>query len=178
MTPETGNSVSVDTAKTVLVPVEEYEKGTEEAFLRFNGMARAAGETAVASGERDGIVAVMAVPGGTWGPLKDKYEKGEAVVTSPLLDVAGEGWGRHKHDVNILLTADNVYIAVWEEGDLRMAEAFPDNSVDSILYCLQVMGRNFRLRKFNINISGSRAGLVADALRHYYKKVKVTDPCV
>lgn len=196
MTPETGNRVSIDTARAVLVPAELYVAGAEEALLRFNGMWPAGGErgkggeVAVASEPRDGIVAVVAVPNETWNgiqgetgePLKDKYEKGEATVTSPLLDVATGGHGkpggrrgRRKHEANILLTAENVYIAVWEDGVLQMAEAFPDDSVDSLLYYMQVVGRNCRLSKFDINVGGPRAGAVADALRHYYKKVRVAD---
>ncbi len=175
MMPETGNSVSVDTARTVLVPSELYRKGEEEAFLRFNGMELAADEIAVASDERDGIVAVMAVPGETWEPLKERYEKGEATVTSPLLDVVGAGRGRRKRNVSILLTAENLYVAVWENGKLRMAEAMPDNSVDTILYCLQVMGRDIRVSKFDIDISGPGAGLVAANLRRYYKSVRTVE---
>ncbi len=170
--PEIGDSLSFDTAKTVLVPAELYEKGAEEDYLRFNGMTLAPGEVAVASDPRNGIVAVMGVPAPEWTPHKDKYERGEVGVTSPLLFAAGGfGSGRRGREVIILLTAGNVYLAVWD-GSLRMAEVLPDNSVDSILYYMQVVGRMFRLRKFDIHLGGQGAGPVAEALRHYYKKVR------
>lgn len=195
--PETGNKISFDTAKTVLVPVELYEKGAEKDYLRFNGMALTADEVAVASEPQGGIVAVMGVSAEEWSRYRDEYERGGVVVTSPLLAVAteggpgaehdrdggrggdrdggcGRGWGRKRgrRAVDLLLTDENLYLAV-RDGGLRMAEVLPDNSVDSILYYLQVVGRQFRLRKFDINVSGQKAGLVADALRHYYKKVRV-----
>ena len=151
------------------MPEEEYEKGTEEEYLRFNGMAPGNGEVAIASAPQNGIVAVMAVPAAEWARYEDQYERGEVTVTSPLL--AAATGGRRKREVNIVLTPDNVYLAVWEKG-LRMAEVLPDNSVDSILYYMQVVGRRFRLRKFDINVSGQRAGLVADALRQYFSGVK------
>ncbi len=173
MTPVTGNKVTLDTPRVVLVPEAEYEDGGGGVeYLRFGGMEPTAGEVVVESRPIDGIVAVMAVPVGQWAQYREKYERGEVAVTSPLLDVATGAGGRgRKREVNIVLTADNVYLAVWEKG-LRMAEALPDNSNDSILYYLQVVGRQFELRKFDINVSGSRADNVADALRKYYKTVK------
>ena len=76
--------------------------------------------------------------------------------------------------MDIFLTASNVYLAVWDDG-LRMAEALPDNSLDSLLYYIQVLGRQYPLRKFDIEVGGERAGLVADTLRRYLKKVKVVN---
>jgi hypothetical protein len=166
------HEVAFDTAKTVLVPIDLYDEGAGKDYLRFNGMAIAADEVAVASSPHDGIVAVMAVRADEWNEHKDRCERGEAVVTSPLLRAATERVrGR---SVNIVLTDQNVYLAVWD-GDLKMAEAMPDNSTDSILYYMQVVGRRFNLKKFDIRVSGPRTGLVADALRHYYKKVRITD---
>ncbi len=179
MTPETGNNLSLDTPRVILVPEEEWagegggEKGVGEAYLRFCGMEPAADETVVVSRPVSGIIAVMAVPAGVWAQYTEDYERGGVDVTSPLLDVATGGGGRgRKREVNMVLTADNVYLAVWEKG-LRMAEALPDNSTDSILYYMQVTGRRFQLQKFDINVSGPRAALVADSLRQYYRKVRV-----
>jgi hypothetical protein len=164
--------VTFDTARTVLVPADLYEEGAGKDYLRFNGMTLAADEVAVASSPHDGIVAVMAVRADEWDEHRDRCERGEVGVTSPLLRVATERVrGRN---VNIVLTDENVYMAVWDDG-LKMAEAMPDNSVDSLLYYMQVVGRRFNLRKFEIRVRGPKAGLVADTLRHYYKKVRVTD---
>lgn len=179
--PETGNSLSFDTAKTVLVPVELYERGTEEEYLRFNGMALSAGEKAVASEPRRGIVAIMGIRAEEWENYERKYERGEVTVTSPLIFVATGAAGcdekRRKREVNIFLTDENAYLAVWEkgrgdEGGLRMAEVLPDTSTDSLLYYMQVVGRSFNLRRFDINIGGQCAGMVAETLRHYFKNVK------
>jgi hypothetical protein len=157
-----GIKSTFDTAKAVLVPVELFEKGTEEAYLRFNGMAPTTGETAVASEPVEGLVAVMAIK-------KDLKQRGGG-VTSPLLFVATRRGSRR--EVNIHLTDKNFYFAV-RDKNLRRAEALPDNSVDSILYYLQMAGRRFRLRRFDINVSGQRAGLVADTLRRYYPHVRI-----
>ncbi len=168
MTPETGSKISFDTPRVVLVPEEEYGGGGAE-YLRFGGMEPADGEVVVESKPVNGIVAVMAVPTAEWAQYEDRYERGEVDVTSPLLDVATEGG---KRVVRIALTAENVYLAVWEKG-LRMAEALPDNTTDSILYYMQVVGRRFNLRRFEICVSGQRADIIADALRQYHKKVKI-----
>ena len=178
---ETGNKISFDTAKTLLVPAEMYERGVEEDYLRFNGMALGAGETAVASEATDGIVAIMGIPSSEWESFKHRYERGEVSVTSPLLCVAARQGRRklglgldlgRKRSVNIFLTGDNLYLAVWDSA-LRMAEVFPDNSVDSLLYYIQVVGRSFALRRFDINVDGEGADIAAEALRQYYKKVRV-----
>ena len=181
--PETGNSLSFDTAKTVLVPVELYERGTEEEYLRFNGMALSADEKAVVSEPRDGIVAIMGIRAEEWGDYERENERGEVTATSPLLFVvagaAGRDEKRRKREVNIFLTDENAYLAVWEkerggegENGLRMAEVLPDTSTDSLLYYMQVIGRSFMLRRFDINIGGDRAEIVADTLRRYLKNVK------
>ncbi len=192
---EQGNIISFDTARTVLLPAELLKRGEGREngdagrmaadYLRFNGMALAAGETAVVSESCDGIVAVMAVSTDDLNRRKDQYERGEVRVTSPLLCVAtggadgeteryGDGkiGGRKGRAVDIILTETNAYMAVRENG-LKMAEALPENSVDSLLYYMQVAGQQFKLRKFDIRISGPHAEQVADALRQYYKKVTV-----
>lgn len=168
--PETGNSVSFDTPKTVLVPEECHKPGTEAELLAFGGMAPEEGETAIASGARDGMVAVMAVPAGDAAACEDRLGRGGVEVTSPLLAAACAG-GRGR-SVNIVLTGANLYMAV-RDGGLQMAEALPDSSADSALYCMQVVGRRFRLRRFRIRVSGVNACAVADALDRYYKRVEV-----
>ncbi len=167
-----GNNLSIDTARAILIPAELYEEGREEEWLRFNGMAPGAGEMAVATSPRDGVVALMCVR----TEILEQHGRGVVDVTSPLLDVAtGHGLGGRRakgRDVNILVTDRNVYFAVWD-GGLKMAEAMPDNSVDSIVYYMQIVGRRFDLRRFDIHVRGQWAGLVADALRPYHKKVRV-----
>ncbi len=159
--------VSFDTARTILMPAYLYEKGVEADYLRFNGMEMSAGETALVSEPHAGIIAVMAV--GTAVAVMAAAEFGPEVrFTSPLLEVVS---GR-KRDLNIMLTEENVYIAVWEKG-LRMAEALPDNSADSLLYYLQVLGRRFKLRRFSINISGDGAAEAGRLLGGYFPKVNI-----
>lgn len=183
--PETGNNpssvaiLSVDTAKTVLVPAELFERGSEEDYLRFNGMALSDGEVAVASEPENDIVAVMGVSADVWSTVEAGYKRGEVVLTSPLLAIIAKCGERSKREVRIVLTAGgNVYIAVWEKG-LRMAEVLPDASIDSLLYYMQVIGRQFALRKFEIFVSGdpnhARAKEAAEALKEYYPKVKMCE---
>jgi hypothetical protein len=171
MTERVENPLSIDTARVVLVPASLYEKGSEEDYLRFNGVALAEGEMAVASEPSDGVVAVVALEAEVWNRYKDRYERGEVAVTSPLLRAIA-GWGRRDRRVNILLGEGNLYLAVWD-GSLRMAEALADNSVASVLYYMQVVGRSFELRRFEIFVSGEGAESVAEALKRYYKKVRV-----
>lgn len=210
-----GPVVSFDTAKTVLMPAYLYDKGVEEDYLRFGGMGLTAGETAVVSEPREGIIAVMGISEEVWALVgqelfvgrytgvrqeeleagnrtmsslhgfgngvheagtPERFEGGECMegllkevrTTSPLLEIAT---GR-KRDVNIFLTDKNAYVAVWEKG-LRMAEVLPDASVDSLLYYMQVIGRQFKLRKFDINIGGEHAGVTANSLRQYFSNVRI-----
>ncbi len=159
--------ISLDTAKTVLMPEHLFEKGVETDYLRFNGMEPAAVETVIVSEPQDGIIAVMAVDAAV-AELARREFGGDVRFTSPLLEIAA---GR-KRDVNILLTGENAYIAVWEKG-LRMAEALPDNSHDSLLYYMQVLGRRFKLRRFTINISGEGASGAGEMLDRYFSKINV-----
>jgi len=162
----------LDTPKTLLVPEELYVEGTETDLLAFGGVAPSAGEVAVASAARDGMVAVMAIPEGDAARLKEQLERGGVSVTSPLLDAAC--FVGRRRTVNIVLTSTNLYMAV-RDGGLQMAEALPDNSPDSLLYCLQMVGQRFKLRRFHIRVSGVNAAEVADALEQYYKRVEVGD---
>ncbi len=169
-----GEERLLDTAKTILLPVSLYEEGRGEDYLRLNGMEPGAGERVVVSEPRkvagEDVVAVMAVP------ARELVAKGSGGrrYTSPLLEIAR---GR-KRDVNIRLTAGNVYIVVWEKG-LRMAEAMPDPSPDALLYYLQVIGREFKLRKFDINVSGNgaegeaKAREAVEVLREYFDNVRL-----
>jgi len=180
--PATGNSViSFDTPKTVLVPEELYTPGGEADLLAFGGMAPSDGEVAVASAARGGMVAVMAVPSAEWESAGEQLERGGVSVTSPLLDVAcavTEREGgllrlRGGRRVELVVTGANLYLAVGEGGRLMVAEALPDNSPDSVLYCMQLLGRRFELRRFRIRVSGENAADVANALGKYYKRVDV-----
>ena len=84
---------------------------------------------------------------------------------SPLLElVDAAAKSGLKRSVNIWLSANNAYLTVWENG-LQMAEVFPDNSLDSILYYMQVIGRRFNLRKFEIRVGGANSALAAHTLR-------------
>ncbi|MDR1670957.1 MAG: DUF3822 family protein [Alistipes sp.] len=173
----------MDSPKTVLIPAELYEKGDEEHYLRFNGMTPGAGDVTVATRPQDGIVAVMAVSREEW----ELHIRRGGAVASPLLSVAdgdfgqgrgGKGTRADKGDkaraVNILLTETNFYFAVWYKT-LRMAEVLPENSVDSILYYLQVLSRQFKLSRFDINIDGHNADAVAAALRRYYPRARALE---
>jgi hypothetical protein len=138
----------------------------EDDYLRFNGMGLNADEVAVVSAPHGDMVAVMGVASDV--AARVRRELGDLVsFTTPLLEIAR---GR-KRDVNIHLTGRNTYLAVWEKG-LRMAEVLPDSSIDSLLYYMQVVGRRFKLRKFDINISGEHSGLAAKTLREYFDHVK------
>lgn len=163
--------VSFDTHKTVLLPAYLCEDGVGEDYLRFNGFAPAPGERVVVSEKAGETVAVMAVD----GVLLDETEEllgRRAVYTSPLLEIACG----NKRDINIFLTTGNAYVAVWDSG-LRFAEVFPDSSADSVLYYLQSLGSEFKLKRFNINIGGEGSAAVVAAAAQYFKHVKQATLC-
>lgn len=161
--------VAIDTRKTVLVPEELCEEDALAAYLRFNGSEAAASERVVASDSANGIRAIMAFEGDVYRLIL--RELGDRVrLTSPILEMSPSG----KREVMIWLTPRNVYLAVWDRG-LKMAEALPDPSVDSLLYYMQAVARDFDLRRFTIGIGGEGAAAAAGELGRYFKRVRVTD---
>jgi hypothetical protein len=159
--------VSIDSAKTVLVPAYLCEERVEEAYLRFGGVASQTGERVVCSEKQGEAVAIMAVDGAIVDYIEEELAGRTIRYTSPLLEMArGE-----KRAVNILLTSRNAYVVVWDKG-LRYAEVFPDPTPDSLLYYLQVLGGEFRLKKFEIRIGGEGAGEIVAEVAEYFKNVR------
>jgi hypothetical protein len=159
--------VSFDSAKTVLVPAYLCEEGVGEAYLRFGGVAPESGERVVCSEKQGEAVAIMAIDGAIVDYIEEELGGRTVRYTSPLLEIAG-GEGR---TVNIFLTPQNVYVTVWDKG-LRYAEVLPDPTPDSVLYYLQVLGGEFRLKKFDIRIGGEGAEEVVSEVAQYFKNVK------
>lgn len=155
--------VSLDTPKTVVLPAELAEEGVGEAYLRFNGMELSKNERVV-YGEGNGVAVLMAVDSAVAALLEESFES--VTYTSPLLEAA-EG----KRYVRLFLTRGNAYLTVREKG-LKFAEVLPDSSPDSSLYYLQTLGREFKLKKFDILIGGEGADAVAAAVSQYFKRVK------
>jgi hypothetical protein len=162
--------VSFDTAQTVLVPAYLGEENVGEAYLRFSGVAPAEGDRVVCSEKQGEAVAIMAVSGAILDLIEE--ESGDRMVrfTSPLLEIAN---GKRRN-VNIFLTRRNAYLAVWDKG-LHYAEVLPDPSADSVLYYLQTLAGEFRLRKFEIRIGGEMAGDVVASVGEYLKNVRQVD---
>ncbi|MDR0907826.1 MAG: DUF3822 family protein [Rikenellaceae bacterium] len=162
--------VTLDSAKTVLVPAYLCEEGVEAAYLRFGGVGAGAGERVVHSEKRGDVVAIMAVNEQVAELIGEMTQRSRAAVrySSPLLEMARGG---DRRLVNIFLTASNAYIVVWDKG-LRYAEVLPDASPDSVLYYLQTLTDEFRLRKFEIRIGGVGAEAVVAVARDYYNKVR------
>jgi hypothetical protein len=159
--------VSLDTAGTVLVPAYLCEEGVEETYLRFSGVAPESTERIVCSEKHGDVVAIMAVNGEILGLIEEELGGRTIRYTSPLLEIAcGE-----RRNINVFLTRQNAYIAVWDKG-LRYAEVLPDPSPDSVLYYLQTLGSDFRLKKFDISISGERAGEVVASVSDYFKNTR------
>jgi hypothetical protein len=159
--------ISFDTAKTVLVPAYLCEAGVEGPYLQFSGVAPKAGEKVVCSEKCDDMVAIMAVDEAIVGLVEEQTSGRKIHYTSPLLEIAhGE-----KRNVNVFLTTQNAYIAVWDKG-LRYAEVLPDPTFDSLLYYFRVLGEEFRLRKFDIKIGGEKAREAVDVVAEYFKNVR------
>jgi hypothetical protein len=159
--------VSFDTASAVLVPAYLGEEDVGEAYLRFCGVAPKAAERVVCSEKQGDVMAIMAVNGAVLDLIEEQLAGRTVRYTSPLLEIAhGE-----RRNVNVFLTRQNAYMAVWNKG-LRYAEVLSDPSADSVLYYLQTLAGEFRLKKFVIGIGGEGAGEVVAMASGYFKNVR------
>jgi hypothetical protein len=162
--------VSFDTARAVLVPAYLCEEGVGEAYLRFGGIEPSDDERIICSEKQGETIAVMAVNEAIVSLIEKEMAGRTVRYTSPLMEIArGE-----KRNVNIFLTLRNAYVVVWDKG-LRYVEVLPDSSPDSVLYYLQELGGEFRLKKFDICVGGERAGEVVASVGEYFKNVRLID---
>lgn len=161
--PPSGGAVQVflDTAETLLVPVQMYEEGMQTGYMQRSGMFPTAGESIVVSAPMNDTVALMLFPTDAVKMIADRFEY--CSFLSPLQVIAGE-----RNVVRLHMTERSTYVAL-SDSALRFADVFEERNTDSVLYILQTLKKDFTFPGFRIKVSGEGAQQAAHELSVYYK---------
>ena len=153
------------TARTMLVPEEVLGTGDAGTLLAANGMAPAAEERAVCSLPVQGIVAVMAAHREALRQAEEKL--GDRIrYTTPLLCVPQAS----VPTVWMYYAAGLLYIKVYD-GKLRFAEVVPAPDEADLLYMLERLGSEFRLRDYTLRIGSSDGRALKRKLGGYFRQI-------
>ena len=153
------------TARTMLVPEEVLGTGDAGTLLAANGMAPAAEERAVCSLPVQGIVAVMAAHREALRQVEEKL--GDRIrYTTPLLCVPQTS----VPTVWMYYAAGLLYIKVYD-GKLRFAEVVPAPDEADLLYMLERLGSEFRLRDYTLRIGSGDGRALKRKLGGYFRQI-------
>lgn len=156
----------VITHKTVLVPDELFDEAAAGDFLAVAGLPCAAGEMPLCIPD-EGCTAVAAVSAECLSEIARQFGP-RARFVSPMV-MRSQSAGRRLY----IRTFGKVsYFNLWDEGRLRLAEAFVTADADEILYYVCGLDRNFGLGEYHIYIYGDGADETAKLLKRYFKNVK------
>lgn len=144
--------VEAVTPRTMLVPREVFEPAAAEALLAAAGIRPAAGERIVWSDPGAEAVALMCVAGDAVRQVEERF--GDRVrYTSPLLrtpaDTAASVW--------MCRQSGTLYIKVYREQTLRMAEVLPAAGEADLLYVAERLQQAFMLREYVLIATGDDA---------------------
>ena len=158
-------AISVDSAKTVLVPAELYAPDMAVGYMCVNDRRPNDDECVIAATKGD-IVALMALE----RRIVQLFENPLWRVTyhSPLLD----GVVSYARAVRISLTANNCYVTISDNGKLLYAEAFATTEPDNIAFVLGKLREVLRIDGFEVRISGEGSEAVVERLSSMFKDCK------
>lgn len=144
--------VEAVTPRTMLVPREVFEPAAAEALLAAAGIRPAVGERIVWSDPGAEAVALMCVAGDAVRQVEERF--GDRVrYTSPLLrtpaDTAASVW--------MCRQSGTLYIKVYREQTLRMAEVLPAAGEADLLYVAERLQQAFMLREYVLIATGDDA---------------------
>ena len=143
--------VELLTPRTMLVPEELFDKEHAGEVLAAAGMAALPGECPVWSAPQQNAVAVMAAAENALAAVHERLG-GRARYTTPLLCVPQTS----VPTVWMYYAAGLLYIKVYD-GKLRFAEVVPAPDEADLLYMLERLGSEFRLRDYTLR-SGKYKG--------------------
>ena len=156
--PDEGIVCELLTAKTLLVPAEEFDPQAAGALLAAAGMAPDATESAVWSEPEGEAVGVMAFDRTAIEALRTRYADALHFAT-PLL-------GRFEPSVPAVLLDKRggiLYIKVYDRS-LRLAEV--------LLYVMESLNRVYALRSYEAQPGGTFSASERKLLRRYFKRVR------
>ena len=165
--------IEVLTDRVALMPFELCEEINPVKILEINGICLTENESAtVVADEKRQIIAAIAIPNTLISAAAELYGDDKYGFTTPLMRtrICTEP------TVWMYLAKRLIYIKVWSEGRLRMAEILPQKKEVDILYYAASIDKRFDLKRFKIVIEGANgfaddAREAAKTLNKYYKKV-------
>ena len=164
--------IDVATEQTMLAPIEILDSTPNEELMRIAGFTlRDEEQVVVVRDQKAGITALMALPRVLVSTVEERYGN-RFEFTTPLLHtrVCTEP------TVWLYLAKDLIYIKVWSDGKLRMAEVLPRKKEEDVLYYAAAIDRRFGLNGFRMVVSGTKAietevRSTAKLLNKFYKRV-------
>ncbi len=164
--------IEVLSSRVALMPFNLLEEINPVEILAINGITLNETESAVAvTDEQQQIVAALALPNGLIAVAQERYGDNHH-FTTPLLRtrVCTEP------TVWLYLAERLIYIKVWSDGKLRMAEVLPRKKESDTLYYAATIDKQFDLKRFKVIVEGANgfadeARETAKTLSKYYKKV-------
>ena len=165
--------IEVLTDRVALMPFELCEEINPVKILEINGIYLTENESAtVVADEKRQIIAAIAIPNTLISAAAELYDDDKYGFTTPLMRtrICTEP------TVWMYLAKRLIYIKVWSDGKLRMAEVLPRKKEADTLYYTAAIDAQFDLKRFKIVIEGANgfadeARETAKTLSKYYKKV-------
>jgi hypothetical protein len=164
--------IEVLSSRVVLIPFELFEEVNPVEILAINGITLNENESVVTvPDEQQQIVAALALPNNLIAAAQERYGDNH-LFSTPLLRsricTEPTAW--------LYLAERIIYIKVWSDGKLRMAEVLPRKKEADTLYYTAAIDAQFDLKRFKIVIEGANgfadeARETAKTLSKYYKKV-------
>ena len=153
------------TPRTMLVPEELFDKEHAGEVLAAAGMAALPGECPVWSAPQQNAVAVMAAAENALAAVHERLG-GRARYTTPLLCVPQTS----VPTVWMYYAAGLLYIKVYD-GKLRFAEVVPAPDEADLLYMLERLGSEFRLRDYTLRIGSGDGRALKRKLGGYFRQI-------
>lgn len=144
--------VEAVTPRTMLVPHEVFEPSAAGALLAAAGIRPAEGEQIVWSEPEAEIVALMCVAADAVRQVEERFA-GRVRYTTPLLQTPADTQAA----VWMCRRSGTLYIKVYREKSLRMAEALPAAGESDLLYVAERLQQAFALREFVLFAAGDDA---------------------
>ena len=164
--------IEVVTERVMLVPIEVLDEKRAGEMMRIAGVAlRDDEQVVVARDEKAGIAALMALPRTLLSTAEERYGR-NFEFTTPLLRIrvctAPTAW--------LYLAQQLIYIKVWNDGKLRMAEVLPRTKPEDVLYYAATIDKRFGLNGYRVIVAGAKAveaevRETAKLLNKFYNKV-------
>ena len=164
--------IEVITERVTLIPLEVLDEKRAGEILRIAGITVSDDDQIViVRDDVAGIAALMALPQTLLSAVEKSYgDKFE--FTTPLLRARictmPTAW--------LYLAGQLIYIKVWSDGRLRMAEVLPHTKPEDALYYAATLDKRFGLNGYRVIVSGTKASEAemreaTKLLNKFYNKV-------